>query len=95
MAKSSVENILHFNGVRLRVTGSGNLKLTMHSLSDTVTQDLQNLTMVGSTNIIPTKLCNFRQQRALLEIKTTEMDETFRITKLVMFMSAVASDYPS
>lgn len=94
MAKSSVDNILHFNGIRLRVTGSGNLKLTMHSLDDTVTLDLQNLTMASSTNILPTKLTNFRQQRALLEIKTTEIDESFKITKLIVFVVPVASEYP-
>lgn len=95
MARTSVDNVIHVNAIRLRVTGSGNLKLTMHSLNDVATLDLQNLAMSASTNILPTKLTNFRQQRAMLELKTTEIDETFRITKLIVFVTTVASDYPS
>lgn len=86
--------INHYGFVRLRVTGSGNLKMRLLSLSETKTKTLTPLTMTSSTDKEITKKCNFTQQRAQLEIKTTEIDETFVISRIIVFIKPVAEAYP-
>lgn len=91
---STGENITHFTAVRMRVTGSGKLRLRMISEDEIVDQTLLPLDMLAATNIQPTRLCNFNQQRAQLEIKTTVKDETFLITRIILFTKEVATSYP-
>jgi hypothetical protein len=86
--------ILHFNAIRLRVTGSGNLQLTMKSLDDVNTLALANTVMAATTNIEPTTLTNFIDQRGCLEGTTTLINETFNISKIVIFIRPIASGYP-
>lgn len=91
---SSGENITHFVAVRMRVQGFGNLKLTMFSIDDVQSQTLVDFPMTAVTNIQPTRLCNFIQQRASLEIGTTEINEWFRINRIILFSREHGSSYP-
>lgn len=91
---SSGENIHHFSHVRLRVIGSGTLRMTWYSLDDVRSKALPNLTMANPTRIVPTKLTNFVEQRASLEFKTTAIDEYFKITRIVIFTKEYGSEYP-
>lgn len=91
---SGGESIIHFNAIRLRVVGSGQLRPTMFSLDNIENEILVPLPMSVTTNIQPTRLCNFIQQRAQLELKTTAMDETFKINRIIVFAKPVFTDYP-
>jgi hypothetical protein len=94
-AASSVgENISHFTGVRIRVNGTGSLKLKMYTLDDIRNIDMGGLPMNPLTDIIPTRLCNLTTQRASLEIKTTEFGEVFKINRVIIYSREVASMYP-
>jgi len=86
--------ILHFNAIRLKLNGSGNLKLQFQSSDDVVTQDLVPLIMQVSTNIHPTRLANFKQQHAKLRIYTTEINETFRINTIIIFVRPLFTSFP-
>jgi hypothetical protein len=86
--------IIHYTAVRMRVTGSGSLRMTMYSQDDIFSQPLTPITMSATTNIRPTRLMNFQHQRAMLEGKTTAIDETFRINKIIIFAKAVFAEYP-
>jgi len=86
--------INHFGLVRLRVTGNGDLKMTLYSLDDVNSEELIDLTMSASTNLIPSRLANFVDQRAYLEIKTEFMDEVFTISKIAIFVKPKATSYP-
>ena len=88
------ENILHIGAVRIRCNGSGNLKTTLFSLDDVYSQALTNITLQSVTNIQPTLLANFSQERALVELKTTEFDEHFRIRRIVVYVKEIASSHP-
>jgi hypothetical protein len=96
VAKSSnfIGEVLHFNAVRLRVTGSGNLQLFLRSLDDTNNIQLSSVPMLSTTNIEPTVLANFIDQRGQLEIRTTEIDEVFTVSKIIIFIKPIASGYP-
>ena len=89
-----MEGLHHFNTVRFRVVGSGNLQLTLRSLDNIRSNSLTAITMESSTNREPTRLCNFIEQRAQLEIKTTAINETFTISKIIIFVKPFATEYP-
>lgn len=90
----SEEVINHYGAVRLRVTGIANLKLKLFSLNEIKQFNLLPLTIQSRTNIEPNRLSNFTQQRAKLEIRTTELDEVFNISKVIIFVRPVAKSYP-
>lgn len=100
MAKSSYsksaneEVINHYGLTRLRINGSANLRQVLYSLDEAKSFILKPLVLASKTNIEPTKLCNFTQQRAKLEIRTLEIDETFTISKIIVFVKPVAKSYP-
>lgn len=88
------EVINHYGAVRLRVTGSASLLLKLFSSDEVKQKTLLPLTIVSKTNIEPNRLANFTQQKAKLEIRTTEIDETFKISKIIVFVKPVAKSYP-
>ena len=91
---SSGESISHFAAIRVRVNGTGNLKMTVYSLDDQRSKVLVPFTMAPKSRIIPTRLVNFVEQRASFELKTTEINEKFRINRIVIFTKEVYTSYP-
>lgn len=100
MAKSSYsksaneEVINHYGLIRLRVNGLASLRTVLYSLDEIKSFILKPLILASKTNIEPTKLANFTQQRAKLEIRTLEIDEIFTISKIIVFVKPVAKSYP-
>jgi hypothetical protein len=86
--------IVHYTGVRMRVTGTGNLLMTMRSQDNIYSQTLVPFVMSATTNIRPTRLMNFQHQRAALEAGTTAINEVFSINKIIIFAKAVFQEYP-
>lgn len=87
------ENILHFGGIRLRVTGFGNLIPTWRSL-DNIRQRIMNvIPMADQTNIEPFKLGGFVQQRARLRVETAQMDARFYIQKIILFVKGLYTQH--
>lgn len=93
MAKSSDGSLLHFGSVRLRVTGSGNLKLYLRSLQNVHNQTLTPQVITPLMNREPVTLSNFIDQRGQLEVKVTEIGEYFLISKIVIFIRPIYSGY--
>jgi hypothetical protein len=87
-------NISHFNAVRLRVVGQGNLNMSLFSLDDEHSQVLAPLSLSSTTSVIPTRLANFIEQMASLELETTEINDYFRISRVVIFSREIFSSYP-
>jgi len=91
---SHLEEILHFGGIRLRVTGAGNLQLRLLSLDNTTINSLAPITMSSITNREPTRLANFITQRGALTIFTTELNEQFNINRVILFLKPIWTQYP-
>jgi hypothetical protein len=91
---SSGEYVSHFNAVRMRVVGTGALKLTLFSLDDLEWEQLADIEMSERTSVIPTALASFVQQRTSLEVKTTTINDYFRINRIIIFSKFFASEYP-
>lgn len=91
---SSGENIGHITAVRMRVVGSGNLDMRLYSTDDVTSSDLVAFAMSAATNIQPTRLANFIEQRASLKCSTDEIDEWFRINRIIIYVREFGSSYP-
>jgi len=91
---SSGENLTHITAVRLRITGAGNLQMTLSSLDNVRSKTLKPLKINNTTNIQPTRLCNFIEQRTMLEGFTTEINEIFRINRVILFVKEIYTSYP-
>jgi len=94
MKSGGFGEILHTNTVRFRVTGSGSLNLFLRSLDDIRNQELTPIVMQSVTNREPNVLANFKEQQMQLELFTTEIDEFFTISKIVIFTKPVETGYP-
>jgi hypothetical protein len=92
---STQDNINHYTSVRMRIIGSGQLRMTMYSQDEIYSSVLVPFTMQAATNIRPTRLMNFQHQRAYLEGKTTGSGEWFSINKIVIYAKEVFVEYPS
>ena len=88
------ENISHIAAIRVRVNGTGSLKMTVSSLDNIRSKILVPLPMATASRIIPTRLVNFMEQRVSFTLGTTNMDEKFRINRIVIFTKEVFTSYP-
>lgn len=86
--------INHYGAIRLRVTGSANLQMTLLSLDETESFVMTPLPIQTVTAVEPNRLSNFTQQRAKLLIQTTEINENFLISRIVIFTVPVANSWP-
>src|SRR5258708_33987592 len=82
-----------FGCVRLRVTGSGNLKMKFQSLDNVKSSSLAPIIMTTPAEREPFKIANFKSQRAFLKLETTELNEIFRINRVVVFVKPLWSQY--
>jgi hypothetical protein len=88
------QHINHFGTVRIRVTGAGNLKCRLISMDTTTDSQLTDVVMQSQSARYPNQLANFNQQKAQLELKTTELNETFLIRQILVYVKPVASSFP-
>jgi len=89
------DNIIHFNALRGRIRGTGILDCRLFDFDETQSVDFPPITMEAATGRFVLKLINFKSQRACLEVKTDEIDEVFRINKLVVFAKPLFTEYPA
>jgi hypothetical protein len=96
--KSQGESINHFNGVRVRVVGSGNLDVAAYVQNgmntDSLDQTLVPYAMSTATHRQPTLGLNVKKQRMSLEIKITEINEWFAINRLIVYMKPLYTSFP-
>lgn len=89
------EDICHFGGIRIRVNGSGNLIPSFYSLDNVQLQVLAPIAMQSVTPIQPFRLANFVSQRVFLRLETTQINDIFKINRIIIFAKAIYSQYPN
>jgi hypothetical protein len=92
------EYIVHYNAVRTVVLGAGTLHVTLFSLPDyagtqreVALRDI-NLDIIGRKT--PTCLANFKEQAVQVKMHTDEIDDVFRITRIIIFKLPVEVSFP-
>lgn len=92
--QSGTGMLLHAVGMNYRITGSGNFRTSLLSLDAQNDDILQNIPMAAKTNREPFILANFTEQGIQIYGRTTAFDETFTVSKIVIFIKPVAEEYP-
>lgn len=92
--QSSGESTTHFSSIRIRVNGTGQLKISVFSLDELNSKLLVPLDMAQRNRYSLTRIVNFTEQRASFELKTTEIAENFRINRIVIFTKELYKSYP-
>lgn len=87
-------NIVHTVGARYRARGTGMLRTRLLSMDEVKYTDLDNIELVTPSARERTILANFQDQGIQIEFKTIHMDETFIISKIILFVKPVAESYP-
>jgi hypothetical protein len=87
-------NLLHFNAVRLRVIGAGNLDMIIYSLDDVKSKVLASIAMTSTTNREPRVLTNFIEPRCALYGSTDEINEYIRVNRIYIYSRFFASESP-
>ena len=92
--QSSGESTSHFGSIRIRVDGTGKLRLAVYSLDELNSKILVPLDMAPRNRYSPTRIVNFVEQRASFELKTIGLGEKFRINRIVIFTKEIYKSYP-
>ncbi len=92
---SAGEMINHFTGVRMRVIGQGNLQLSLLSPDGINISTLAPTIMQSTNRISPFTLASFTEERVQLQISTDEIDEIFRVNRIILFAKATATMEPA
>lgn len=87
-------DLIHVNAIRFRITGTGELQIKLIGLDSVLTQTLVPLTMASAPGREPQRLANFINQKIQYELKTTEIDEIFRINRIIVFAKPQWSEFP-
>lgn len=103
MAKSAgiTGDIVHTVGVRYRVRGSGQLRTRLYNMgspgdpdSPQRSSDLDNINMTSGAAREKTAIANFQDQGIQIYFRTIFINETFNMSKIVLFVKPVAESYP-
>jgi hypothetical protein len=85
--------ILHFGAMRTRVVGSGNFLSFLRSFDNVKSAQLPTITLAPTTNLESTVLANFVDQRAQLEMRTSNINEYFVVSKIIILYKPLYTQY--
>jgi hypothetical protein len=97
---SKGDGINHFNGVRFRLVGVGNLQINAYASSgeesnpDILVETAIPYTMTATTKQQPVILLNCKESRLSIEFKVTEFGEYFEVQRLILFMKPLFTSVP-
>lgn len=93
MSRRDAGLIYHCVGVRIRVTGSGLLRTSLHDLG-VESSTLHTITMQLATGKFGNVIANFKSQKMQVEVKTTSINERFKISNIMVFTKPSSTGYP-
>lgn len=87
-------DVKHYNGVRMRVTGEGQLQQVFQSLDNVNTEDLSALTLRTINNLSPFSLANFIDQQCSLRVYMSNTNNFMAVSQIVIFFKKLYTGYP-
>lgn len=88
-------NILHFGSLRVRVTGIGNLKISILGYDDVLVQSRAGIPMKEQDAQEKVRLFNFISPEGMIKFETTEKGEAFRLNRITVFVKKQWTEYPA
>jgi hypothetical protein len=89
-----MDNENHYHLVRADVKGIGNLQLTLYSFDDVYSFNLRPIVMTSLAARTQDALANFRGQGARLKFQVTEIDESFQISEIRVYLRPIGTSFP-
>ena len=86
--------VSHYGAVRYRIIGSGNLTTTLNSLQNVESQVLAPIALTNPNDRMPTILANFSKEQISITFETNEIDEYFRINRIILYVKPLWAGYP-
>lgn len=86
--------VVHFAAVKIRVVGSGNLKLTYYGFDKILSQQLPDVPMTATNAREFRRLSNFQSERAIVRGETTEINEIMKVNDITVFAKPLWTEYP-
>ena len=97
-AAQSVGNygsIAHFHSVRVRAVGEGDVLITLKGLDDAAPESLRALTLSTFPGKYLSRLCNFKNEKCIVELKMENAGEWLNLLELTLFASEMWLERPS
>jgi hypothetical protein len=92
---STGDYLSHFTGVRIRLNGSGVMRPTLLSQDEGQSYTLPTITMASTNRFSSFVLANATEERALLQLQTTAINEDATIHRITIFTRVVAVEIPA
>jgi hypothetical protein len=91
---SSGESISHFAALRVRAYGDCTLHMYIFTFDDIKWKTMVPFVLQRENRITPTRIVNFKSQRAGIELKTSGINEFFRVHRIIVFSKVTDTSYP-
>lgn len=88
------DQICHYAGITVRVTGSGQLRPSWHTLDAGKSKTLAPIPLPWARGKFPFRLGGFTAQRAALRIEMTAVNEHFAINRVILWCAPLWTGYP-
>jgi hypothetical protein len=92
---SGGDNITHFAGIRLRITGEGDLQARFIGLDEVETHNLVEIPLSLTSRTSLLRLGNFVNQQAQLELSMSELDDNFRCNRIIIYARTLWMEVPA
>lgn len=94
--KSAVSGWLnHFNGLKLRVVGSGNLNINLYGEDDVTTATATAIAMSASPGLELSRPINFINEKMSVKLGVTAINETYEVSRLDVMAKALWRSRPA
>ena len=93
-AAAVTDQVCHYAGITVRVTGSGQLRTTWETLDQGPSKALVPIPLPWKKGQFPFRLGGFTAQRAALRVEVTGMSEHFQINRIIIWCSPLWTGYP-
>lgn len=88
------DNVIHYGGARLRISGTGNLQARFLGLDNSVSNVLATTALSSAPGTELFLLANMVSQKARLELKTTAINEKFKVNRLTTYYKPIYTSFP-
>lgn len=87
-------DVLHFTGTRIKASGQGSLHQLFQSLDYIQTEQLNDIILRTSNNLVPFSLANFIDQQANVRVYMDTIEDFMKIDQIIIFYKKLFTGYP-
>jgi hypothetical protein len=86
---------IHIGLIKSRMVGTGKMALFLKSFDDLEQIEIVSFDLSPTSSTIKQRLCNYTQQGIILRGAATQMDDSFRVQDIKLFVKPIYSEFPA